>query len=138
MSNTLHEIIASRLVYGVSTKNKCKDTLQFIEFFDKARKDKSEKEYTPICQLDCFSHDPVSKVIQAELDPIYICGIMIGISYTGVCHINEKVISSAKKIFNEALHEYNTHMVKKNGMTPILLDSQLILFGEGITQWELN
>tara|TARA_R110001583_G_scaffold43210_3_gene137469 strand:- start:2216 stop:2632 length:417 start_codon:yes stop_codon:yes gene_type:complete len=138
MSNTLHEIIVSRLIYGVSTKNNCEDTLRFIQFFDKSKKDKQEKEYIPICQLDCFSHDPVSKTIQAGFDPTYICGIIVGISYTGVCHINEKAISSAKKIFNDGLYEYNTYMTQKNGTQPISLDSQLILFGEGITQWETN
>jgi hypothetical protein len=138
MSNTFHEIVTSRLIYGVSSKNQCEDTLQFIQFFNKDYKEKSEKEYNPSCKLDCFSHDPVSKTIQIELDPTYICGVMIGISYTGVCHINEKVINSAKKIFNEGLHEYNIYMAQKNEAAPLSLDCQLILFGEGITKWETN
>jgi hypothetical protein len=138
MSNTIHEIITSRLVYGVSSKSKCEDTLKFIQFF-KNCKDKTEKvAKQKSITLNCFSHDPVSAVTQTKADPTYICGVIMGISYTGVCHINEEVISLAKKMFNEGLDEYNAYTLQKNKTSALSLDCQLILFGEGITQWETN
>jgi len=135
MLNTSHEIVVSKLVYGVSSQKECENTLKFVHTFDR---NKTKKEYTPNCKLDYFLHDPMSKLIQAEPDPIYVCGITLGVSYTGVCHIDEKVLSSAKKIFNESLSEYNQHMKQKYGLPPIALTPQFILFGEGITQWETS
>ena len=135
MTNSVHEIVVSKLVYGVSSKNQCENTLKFIQFFDdnKTKKDRPIKS-----DLDCFMHDPVSKFTQTEKDPFYICGVMMGVSYTGLCHIDEKVLNTAKNLFNDSLNEYNTYMQKSTDSTPLTLNPTLILFGEGITKWETN
>ncbi len=133
MISTSHEIVISRLVYGVSSKNQCENTIKFIDFFN----NESNKEKRK-CHLDYFSHDPIAQFVQADPDPFYVCGVMLGIAYTGLCHVNEEVLKSAKKIFNEGLNEYNQHIKQETGSSPVVLHPQLILFGEGITQWETN
>jgi len=135
MLNSSHEIVVSKLVYGVSSKNQCENTLKFIQFFDNHN---VKKDYIIKSKLDYFMHDPVSKLLQAEAEPSYVCGVMIGISYTGLCHINEEVLSSAQNMFNDSLNEYNIYIKKIDGSDSIDLNPQLILFGEGITQWETS
>ena len=130
-SNTFSEIVQSKLVLGVSTQGHCESTEKFVNFV----RDNNE---SLVSNLDCFEHDILAKATHTEPDPTYVCGVLLGNAFTGVCHIDPEAIKEAQKIFNAGLEEYNSHTLTVKNSEKILLTPQLILFGEGITQWAQN
>ena len=139
MSNLAHEITTSRLVFGVSSEVECKTTKEFIEFFvTPTDSDSSSKINSLKLKLDCFEHDPISKISESQINPTKICGVLVGMTHSRICDISSGSLKAAENIFREALSEYNSLVSSEEKDVIHVLKPMLLLFGEGITKWETS
>ena len=130
----MYDLVSSKLIYGVSTRDKCIDTENFIKFFDKCGVMNCAYDNLSKLSLDCFKHDVIGNMISGEHEPVYIMGVALGTSITDVCHIDLATLHYAKEIFDKCLKEFNDYMNNQESDYKIYLQPKLILFGEGFTQ----
>ena len=139
MSNLTHEITTSRLVFGVSSEDKCKVTGAFIEFFTAPSDDNSNASISTLkARLDCFEHDPISKFSENQPNPTKICGVLVAVTHSCVCDIPKDSLKAAEKIFRDVLSEYSKLVLSEEKDEIHILKPTLLLFVEGVTRWEAN
>ena len=130
----MHEIVSSKLIYGVSTKNDDRHVIDFIKLFDTKELTGGGNDYTPVSNIECYKHDPIGKMLGEDVDAIFIAGITLGVSFTDICRIDPAVLDTANSLFEGAVQEFNNYMNKLGSDYTITLTPQLLLFGEGFTQ----
>ena len=127
----MYEIISTKLLYGISTQNANKQSIDFVKLFDTEGVMGGQTDYSPKTMIECYKYDPLGKIIKSEMSPVYVAGITVGSSMTKICHIKPEVLDTAQKIFNEAVIEFNEYMNKLGTDYKIKLEPELLLFGEG-------
>ena len=128
----MHEIVSSKLFYGVSTKESNRQVVDFIKLFDTKGVMGGQTDYVPKTIIECYKHDPAGNMIQSEMHPVYVAGITVGSSMTKLCHIKLESLDAAQKIFDNAVNEFNEYMNKLGTDYKIELEPELLLFGEGL------